>query len=154
MQAHGHHLGRARLPFGIERVECIGQVGFEIRARHPTRRGGKTHVVTFERVRDHQLITRAEFPPMRQVIVIAVGNVIKAAFFGDKAHGIDAAPPRIPAARAGPRNLSVQAHRLGDGGAFLGLGHVLVFDPFQAMAGDFPACLLHGGHLFGAAREG
>ena len=47
----------------------------------------------------------------------------------------------------------MQSDRLGNGRTFLCFGHILVFDPLQAMAGDFPTGVLHGLHLFRAAGQ-
>ena len=57
-----------------------------------------------------------------------------------------------PSGRCAGR-LGVDADRLGDFRPLLGLRHVLVFDPFQAVAGDIPAGLLHGGDHFGIALQ-
>ena len=48
----------------------------------------------------------------------------------------------------------MQANRFGDLAALFFFGHVLVLDPLEAVRGDFPARILHCGHLFGAAGEG
>ncbi len=57
-----------------------------------------------------------------------------------------------PSGRASSR-LGVDADRFRDLGALLRLGHVLVLDPFQAVARDIPARLLHRRDDFGIALQ-
>ena len=52
-----------------------------------------------------------------------------------------------------PVALGVDADRLGEVGALLRLRHVLVVDPFEAVAGDFPARFLHRCDRLRVARE-
>ena len=154
MQADGHHLGRTTRAFFVERVETVLQVGFELVARVKALGRGKAHVVGVQCVGDHKLVTVGFRDPIGQVVGVAVGDIVKAAILGDQADGVVGTAPRVPAARGFAGDGGVQALGFGDLGAFLGFGHVLVFDPFQAVAGDFPACVLHGGHLIGAAGKG
>src|SRR6056297_599841 len=90
---------------------------------------------------------------MGQVVVIGVGNIGELSGLGGQPHGIGAATPGIPAAWRRAGHLFMEPYRLGYGSAFLVLGHVLVFDPFQAVTCDFPIRLLHRRYLLGAAGE-
>jgi len=72
VQADGEHLGRARLTFGIKRVEAVFQIGKELFARDIARRRGKTHVIGFQRIGDDQLVMVATFAPIGQVVIIGV----------------------------------------------------------------------------------
>ena len=92
--------------------------------------------------------------PIRQVIGVGIGHIVKPAFFRDKIDRIGRTPPGIPATRARASHLGMKADRLENIGLFI-LGRViLVFDPFQPVACDFPIGILHGAHLFGIARKG
>ena len=52
-----------------------------------------------------------------------------------------------------PVACGVDADRLGEVGALLGFGHVLVVDPFEAVARDLPARLAHGRDRVRIARQ-
>jgi hypothetical protein len=149
VEAHGHHPPA----FGIERVEAVAQIGLELVARVEALGRGEAHVVGVERVGDDELVAPARPDPVGQVVGVAVGDVVEAALLGDEADGVHRAAPEVPAARARAGHLGVEADGLGQMRAFLGLGHVAVFDPLQPVAGDLPAGLGHGGDLFGVPSE-
>ena len=154
MQADAHHLRLPRLPFGIKHIEGVLQILIELLAGDVAGRGGEAHVIRLQRIGDDQLVTPTHALPIGQIVVISVGHIGELPGFGGQRHGIDAATPGIPALGRGAHDLCMQADRLGDGGGFFGLGHVLVLDPFQPVRRDFPARILHRRHLFGAARQG
>ena len=58
--------------FGVQRVKAVNQVLAEILPRHPSRGGGKAHVIGLERIRDDQLVTLPCLDPIGQIIVISV----------------------------------------------------------------------------------
>ena len=149
MQADGEHLGLPRLPFAVKRVEAVLQILEELFPRDVARCRGKAHVVGFQRVGDNKLVMVAVFAPVGQIVVIGVGNPGEAAGLGGQARGVHGAAAGIPALRRFPHNLFMQAEAFGDLGGLIGLGHIAVVDPFQAMRRDFPICGLHRGHLFG-----
>ena len=72
VQADREHLGLTFGAFGVKRVECVAQVGFELLPGDITGGGGKAHVVGLERVGDDQLVAVANFPPIGQVIVVSI----------------------------------------------------------------------------------
>jgi hypothetical protein len=88
MQADREHLGRGRLALGVERVEAVLQVLEELLAGDVARRGGKAHVVGFERIGDHQLVMVAIFAPIGQVVVVGVGDPGEPAGFRRQPHGV------------------------------------------------------------------
>src|SRR6056297_1035872 len=63
MQADTQHLGRARLPLGIEHVETVLEILKKLLARDIARRGGKTHVIGLQRVGNDQLLARSNPHP-------------------------------------------------------------------------------------------
>jgi hypothetical protein len=154
VQPDRHHLRAARRALGMERVEGILEVLEELLAGDVAGRGGEAHVVGFQRIGDDQLVARADLQPIGQVVVIGVGDIGKAALLGHQTHGVGAAAAGVPAKGAFPDHLGMQADRGGDGFALFGLGHVLVFDPFQAVRGDLPPRGLHRGDLFGRPGKG
>ena len=143
----------ARLPFGIERVEAVAEIGEELFALDIARGGGEAHVVGLERVGDHELVAVAEFQPIGQVVVVGVGDPIETGGFGGEADGVHGAAPGVPALRGGTRDLFVEAEGFGDLGAFDLFWHVAVIDPFQAVGGDLPPGRLHRGDLFRVAGQ-
>ena len=54
-------------------------------------------------------------------------------------------PPRVPAERPFAGRFGVQADRLAHMRGFVVAGEILVVDPFEAVGGDLPAGLAHGG---------
>ena len=60
---------------------------------------------------------------------------------------------RVPAERTLAGDLRVDADRLAEMRALLVGGEILVVDPFQPVAGDLPAGLLHRGDRLGVARQ-
>ena len=62
-------------------------------------------------------------------------------------------PAGVPAERALAGDLRMDADRLTQMGALLVGREILVVDPFQAVAGDFPARLLHRGDRLGVALK-
>ena len=84
------------------------------------------------------------FAPIGQVVVISVRNIGEPAFLRGKIDRVDRAAARVPAFWPLAGGDGVELDGLVDLGP-LGLGgHVLVFDPFEPVAGDLPAGLLHG----------
>ena len=88
--------------------------------------------------------SRRSLDPVWQIVGIGIAGVQEAAGFHHQPHGVDGGPPGVPAERALPGHLGVNADRVRDLGPLLRFRHVLVLDPFQAVAGDVPARLLHG----------
>ena len=89
MQPHRHHLGIARHPFRIERIESIAQIGIELVTRIEPLRGGKPHIVTIQRIGDDQLVAPRNLCPVWQIIVVGVGDVIERPDFGCQRHRVD-----------------------------------------------------------------
>ena len=96
---------------------------------------------------------RRSLDPVRQIVGIGIAGIEETAGFHHQSHGIDRGPPGVPAERTLAGRLGVNADRLCDLRALLGLRHVLVLDPFQAVTGDIPAGLLHGRDHFGIALQ-
>ena len=71
--------------------------------------------------------------------VVAVGVVGETAVLGDQPRGVWRGPALIPAARSAAGQARVEGDRLRDMRALDRLGHRLIVDPAQAVAGDFPA---------------
>ncbi len=91
--------------------------------------------------------------PVRQIVGIGVAGIQEAASFHHQLHGVDRRTPGVPSERTGACRLGMHADRLGDLPALLDFRHVLVLDPFQAVAGDIPAGLLHGRDHLGIALQ-
>ncbi len=154
VKADGQHLGRARLPFGVERIETVLQIGVELVARVEPLRRGEAHVVGIERVRHDQLIPPPEPHPIRQIIGIAVGNIRKTALFGGQPNRVHRTAAGVPAARTLAHDLAVKPDRFDHMRAFIRLRKILVFNPFEPVRRDLPACRLHRGNLFRRPRQG
>src|SRR3954468_13559900 len=152
MQADRHHLRRA-LAFGIEHVESILQIGEELLAFGKALRIDEAHVVGVKRIGNDELLAAGALDPIGQIIGIGIAEIEEAALLQQQTVGVDRGASGVPAegARAGRRG--VDADRFRDLRALLRLGHVLVLDPLQAVAGDVPARLLHGSHDFRIALQ-
>ena len=154
MQTDRHHLGRACRPFGVKLIKGVDQAALELRAFGETCLDCKAHIVAIHRIGHDQLILAARLDPIGQVIGIAVCDIGQIPLLRGKIHSVHGAAPRIPPARRGSCDLSMQAEGLADLRPLLLGGHIFVFHPFQAMAGNFPTRLFHRRHLFGAAGKG
>ena len=88
--------------------------------------------------------SRRPFDPVWQIVGIGVAGIQEATGFHHQLHGVDGCPAGVPAERALPGDLGVDADRIRDRSPLVGLRHVLVLDPLQAMTGNVPAGLLHG----------
>ena len=153
MEAHRHHLGRTGRALGIEAVEAVLEELEIFLAIGKARGGDEAHVVGAQRIGDDELRLAAIKAPIGQVVVISVRDIGEAAMLGDQVHRVERAAPGIPAAGRFSGGDGVQPHRLGDLAALLVGSHVLVLDPFIAVAGDFPAGGLHGGELGRGAHQ-
>ena len=149
MQTDAHHLGRTCDTLRIKRVETVFKIGVEMLTGVETLRCRKPHVIGIQRVGDHKLRALCHVGPVGQIIGIGVRNIVETAILCDQSHGVFRTSTCVPALGRAARDGGVQALSLRDLGAFLGLGHVFVFDPFQAVAGDFPIGVQHRGHLRG-----
>ena len=154
VQPDREHLGAAVAAFGVKRVEAVFQILIELLARDVAGCGGKTHIIGFERVGDHQLVMVAQFHPIGQVVVVGVGNPRQTLGFRRQPHGVHRAASGVPADRRAADHLFVQAEAFGDLARLFGGVHVAVIDPFQPVAGNLPTGGLHGGDLFGVACQG
>ena len=97
------------------------------------------------RLGNDQMRLRTTRPdPVWQVVGVGVAEIKQTAGFHQKPERIDRGASGVPAERGCAGRLGVDAHRRRDLDALLGLRHVLVLDPFQAVAGNVPAGLLHG----------
>ncbi len=94
------------------------------------------------------------FDPIGQIVGVGVAGIEEAAGLHHELHGVDRCPPGVPAERALPGHLGVDADRVRDLDPLLRFGHVLVLDPLQAVAGDVPAGFLHRGDNFRISFQG
>ena len=122
-------------------------------ARIESLRGRKPHIVGVQRIRNNQLVFISKSKPIRQIVGIAVGDVLESAFFGRDANCVFGAPASIPAFGAGTDDFSVQADCFAHVGPLLFFGEVFVLYPFQSVACDFPARFFHRRDLFGTAGK-
>ncbi len=148
MQPDRHHLGAACHAFGIKRIKAVFQIGIKLIARIEPLGRGKPHVIAIQRIGHDQLFT----VPIRQIIGIAVGNIIKPDL-GGQIKRVDRTAPGVPTARAFTGDFGVQANGLVHIGAFIFWRVILVVDPLKPVAGDLPLGGLHGTQLFRAARQ-
>jgi hypothetical protein len=114
---------RGRRAFGVERVEAVLQILEELLAGDVARRGGKAHVVGFQRIGDDQLVMVAIFAPIGQVVVIGVGDPGEAA--GSRPSVARCSSLQRPVYQPCGRladDLLVQADRFRRSGALLFLG--------------------------------
>ena len=153
MQPDRHHSGPPRLTFGIQRIKRIFQIAEEMIAGVEALWRGEAHVIGVERIGDHQLVAPAHLDPIGQIIVIGIGNPVKAARLGHQPHGIGRTAPGVPAARGGTGNFGMQPDRLGNRRPLLRLGHILVVHPFQPMRRQFPPGVDHRHGLIRIARQ-
>ena len=144
---------RALLALFVKDIEGIAQHGLEILAGGEPGLDRKTHVVAVHCVGDDELILLPDAGPIGQIVAIAVGDIGEITLFGGKLNRVHRAAAGIPAARRLAGDLGVEPDRLADLLALLVRAHILVLDPFQPMAGDLPAGLLHRRDLFGRAGE-
>ena len=147
MQTDRHHLGLSCGAFGVERVETVFQIEVKLLARIEALGCGKPHVIGVERIGDDQLVFLIALIPVGQIIGITVGDVIKSALLTDQIHSVDRTAPGIPAFGTLAGDLGVQIYGCHQIGALIFRGIILIFDPFQPVAGDFPVCRLHRCHL-------
>ena len=153
MQTDGHH-ARHHLTLAIEDVERVFQIGVKLVARIETLRRREAHVVGIEAVRHNEEGPARTGDPVRQIIGIAVGRVKKAAFLHGERERVFGAPSLVEAERALAGNFGVNAHGLTDVRALVGLGEILVLDPLQAVARDFPLGFAHRCDLLRSAHHG
>ena len=145
--------GRAGLAFGVEGVEGVAEVGEEVLGGVEGA-GREAHVVGLEGVGDDELLAAVVLAPVGEVVVVGVGDPVEEAGLGDEVDGLGGGAAGVPAARGFAGDLGVEADGFLEVGAF-GLGGVVaVVDPAQAVGGDLPAGVLHGGDLGGGAGEG
>ncbi len=142
MQPDRHHFRRS-FALGVQHVETVLQIGEEVIAGVEALRVDETHVVVVEAVGDDDLRRDRAVDPVWQVVGIRIRQIEKPAGLHDQRIGVDRRTAGVPADRPFPGRLRVDADRLGDAGALLVLRHVLVFDPFQSVAGDVPVRLVH-----------
>ena len=153
MQPHAHHLRETGFSFRVKAVEAVLEELEELLAVGEPGGGDKAHVIGTERVGDNQLRSVGVQPPVGQVVVIGVRDVVEAAFLGDEIDGVDRGAAGVPAARPLAGCQRVQADGFGDLPAFDISRHVAVLDPFVAVRGDLPVRILHRRDLRRRAGE-
>jgi hypothetical protein len=154
VQPERHHLGSTAPAFLVEHVEAVLEELEVLLAIVEPRGSDEAHVVGGERVGNDELAAALVRKPIGQIVVIGVGDVVEAADVGDKIHGLQTRAAGVPSGWTLAGGQRVQADGLEDLPALLIGGHVLVLDPFVAMRGDLPACLLHGGQLLWRTHQG
>ena len=152
MQTDRHHFGGPPA-FGPEHVEGIPQIREELIAVTEALRIDEAHVIGIERIGDDQMRLLGSAHPIGQIVGIGIRGIEKAALVQNGLQGIDRISPRVPAERALAGCFGVDANRLGELSALVRLGHVLVIDPFETMAGDFPLRLAHGRNGLRISRQ-
>ena len=103
MQADRHHLRRAGLALGIERVEAVLQVGEELVAGIEALRRGEAHVVGVERIGDGEERALRPGEPVGQVVGIDVGGVEEAALLRRELDRVDRGAARCTSRAAARR---------------------------------------------------
>ncbi len=154
MQADRHHLGGAIFAFEIELVEGIAQIAEELLALGKAIQRHDLHVIGIQRIRNDQLGFAIAPVVIGQIVSIGVGVIDKPALLDDQACGIGRGPALIPAQGACTCHLGMYFNGPGDMLAFDLFGHILIVDPFIAVAGDLPFGLLHGLDSVRIARHG
>ena len=152
MKADRHHLRRAVAPLAIQLRERRLQVVEKLVPGIEALRRRKAHVVAIQRVGHDQLIAGPDPVPVGKVVGIGIGQPVEARL-GSQPDRVHAGAALVETAWWRADNLRVQADRLGYVGALLGLGDILVIDPFQPVAGDVPPRRIHRRHLPRAARQ-
>ncbi|RMN90754.1 hypothetical protein ALQ49_05903 [Pseudomonas syringae pv. apii] len=138
VQTDGEHLRRV-LAFGIQHVERVLQVLEKLLAVVETLHLCEAHVVGVQRIRDHQmrLAGRVVRLPVRQVIVVGVAIIKKAAFLHDQPPCVGPGAAGVPAQWAFAADFGQNLNGLTHVLALLGFVHVLVVDPAITVAADF-----------------
>ena len=154
MQPDRHHLGLPGAAFGIKRIEGIAQIGIELIARIKALRRGKAHIVAIKSIGDNQLSAPCYLHPIGQIIVVCIRDIVEGPRLCRQRDRVHRAAPRVPATRRCADDLAVQADRLVHIGAFDLGGVILVVDPFQPVACDFPIGLGHRLYLLRGPRQG
>ena len=154
VQADIHHLRLARLPFRIEHVERILQIGVEGVAIAEPGLDSKAHVVDIQRIGNDQLVTPGMPTPIGKIVCIGIGNIVEQTGFGDEIDRVDRASSGIPAARFFPGYLFVDRNCLMNIGEFCLPRIVPVVDPFEPVGSYLPSCFLHRCHLHRRALQG
>src|SRR5262245_36715984 len=78
VQSDGHHFRRL-LAFGIERVECVLEIGKEVIAGAETLCVDETHVVGVERVGNDEMWSFRSAHPIWQIVGVGIRGIKKAA---------------------------------------------------------------------------
>src|SRR5260221_1898966 len=89
MQPDRHHL-RPLLPFRVEHVETVAQIGEELLAGIEALGGGEAHVVGVERIGHDEMVAPLLAHPIGQIVGIGIGIVEKTALLDDEAAGLRA----------------------------------------------------------------
>ena len=135
MQPYRHHLWGG-IALGIQRIECINQIGGKLVPGMKALCRGKAHVVGVQRIGDNQMRAVGLATPERQVIGIVICIIQKAAFLGDKHARMLRCAARIPAQRAGAADGCVDVDGLLQMRPLLIHGHAVIIDPAIAMRGN------------------
>src|SRR5436190_8466723 len=155
MQADRHHLRRPAATLLVKAVEAVLQIGKELITAVKTLRGCEAHIVGIEGVGNDEMLAAARIvDPVRQIIGIAVGRIEEPPFLHDEPYRVHGATAGIPPEGALTGDFGVNAYRLPDMGALVFLAEVLVFDPFETVARNLPAGLLHRLSLIWRPQEG
>src|ERR1700730_11071890 len=133
LQPDGHHLGRRR-SLRVEDVESVPEIGVEILAGVEALDPAELHVVVVHGVGNDEVALAGHRDPVRQVVVVRVGVVEKAALFHHEPAGVRALPARVPAERPAAREPGEDLHGALQVRALFLLAHVLVVDPPPPMA--------------------
>ena len=152
VQSDGHHL-RRRLPFPVEQVEGILQVGEKLLPAIESLAGSETHVVGVQGIRDYQVRLAVHHFPVGQIVRVGIRVIQEPAVFDDQAAGIRAVTARVPAQRRAAGQSGDRLHRQSQVGPFGLLVHKLVIDPAPAVARYLVTVLQHGAHGAGITLQ-
>src|SRR5262249_15975074 len=128
VQAHRHHARRA-VAFLVQDVEGILEIREKLVARVEALRRGEAHVVRVEGVGHDELSLSVARVVPRQVVVVVVGVVDKAAILHHELTRIRAGAAGVPAERALAGELAMDLDRALHVLALDCLRHILVVDP-------------------------